>query len=181
MTRYLIFIGTIAGIYALLSLGLVMAWGQGGMVNLGLVGFFGLGAYTLGAAVGAGVPIGLAGSRPLPCPRAVGVAFCLGRPNAAAATIWRSSPSGFAEILRLVETNEKWLTRGSDGISGIRAPFKDDLGGSYPWFYLVLTWALVAVAVFLLARLLRARSAGRCARCATTSRSRPSPASRCSA
>ena len=46
MISYLIFSGTIAGFYALLSLGLVTAWGQGGLVNLGLVGFVGLGAYT---------------------------------------------------------------------------------------------------------------------------------------
>lgn len=53
MTSYLIFAGTIAGYYALLSLGLVMAWGQGGLVNLGLVGFVGLGAYTSALLSGA--------------------------------------------------------------------------------------------------------------------------------
>ena len=37
-----VFIGTLTAIYALLSLGLVVSWGQAGMVNLGLVGLFGL-------------------------------------------------------------------------------------------------------------------------------------------
>ena len=35
---------TFAGIYALLALGLNLIWGMGGMVNLGLVGFFAVGA-----------------------------------------------------------------------------------------------------------------------------------------
>jgi branched-chain amino acid transport system permease protein len=58
VTSYLIFMATLAGIYALLSLGLVTIWGQGGMVNLGLVGFYAVGAYTSALLSSAGVPIG---------------------------------------------------------------------------------------------------------------------------
>ena len=59
MISYLLFIGTLTAIYALLSLGLVVSWGQAGMVNLGLVGFFGLGAYCSALLTAAGAPIGL--------------------------------------------------------------------------------------------------------------------------
>jgi len=62
---------------------------------------------------------------------------------------------GFAEILRLAETNEKWLTKGSDGISGIVAPLKSHLGDAFPYFYLLLTWALVGVVALILYLLLR--------------------------
>jgi branched-chain amino acid transport system permease protein len=154
MISYLIFAGTIAGFYALLSLGLVTAWGQGGMVNLGLVGFVGLGAYTSALLSGAGVPIWLDWIAAGALSGAVGVALCFVVRNLrgdylAIVTL------GFAEILRLAETNEKWLTKGSDGISGIVAPLKSDLGGSFPYFYLLLTWALVAAAAFVLNWLLR--------------------------
>ena len=46
MLSYLLFVATISGVYALLGLGLVVIWGQSGMVNLGLAGFFALGAYA---------------------------------------------------------------------------------------------------------------------------------------
>jgi branched-chain amino acid transport system permease protein len=154
MISYLIFAGTIAGFYALLALGLVTAWGQGGMVNLGLVGFVGLGAYTSALLSGAGVPIWLDWIAAAALSGAVGVALCFVVRNLrgdylAIVTL------GFAEILRLAETNEKWLTKGSDGISGIVAPLKSDLGGSFPYFYLLLTWALVGAAAFVLNWLLR--------------------------
>jgi branched-chain amino acid transport system permease protein len=154
MIAYLIFAGTIAGFYALLSLGLVTAWGQGGMVNLGLVGFVGLGAYTSALLSGAGVPIWLDWIAAAAMSGAVGVALCfvvrkLRGDYLAIVTL------GFAEILRLAETNEKWLTKGSDGISGIVAPLKGHLGDAFPYFYLLLTWAMVGVAAFVLNLLLR--------------------------
>ena len=154
MISYLVFAGTIAGFYALLSLGLVTAWGQGGLVNLGLVGFVGLGAYTSALLSGAGYPIWLDWIAAAALSAAVGVALCVVVRNLrgdylAIVTL------GFAEILRLAETNEKWLTKGSDGISGIVAPLKSHLGDTFPLFYLVLTWSLVGMVAFLLSWLLR--------------------------
>ena len=58
MTSYLISIVATAGIYALLALGLNVIWGMTGMINLGLAGFFAVGAY--GSALvtkAAGLPI----------------------------------------------------------------------------------------------------------------------------
>ena len=46
MLSYLLFVATISGVYALLGLGLLVIWGQSGMVNLDLAGFFALGAYA---------------------------------------------------------------------------------------------------------------------------------------
>ena len=49
---------TYAGLYALLALGLNVIWGMGGMINLGLVGFYALGAYVAAlAALTLGVPM----------------------------------------------------------------------------------------------------------------------------
>ncbi|TYL99671.1 branched-chain amino acid ABC transporter permease [Bradyrhizobium rifense] len=154
MISYLVFAGTIAGFYALLSLGLVTAWGQGGLVNLGLVGFVGLGAYTSALLSGAAFPIWIDWIAAAVVSAAVGLALCFVVRNLrgdylAIVTL------GFAEILRLAETNEKWLTKGSDGISGIVAPLKSDLGESFPFFYLIMTWTLVGIVAFLLGCLLR--------------------------
>jgi branched-chain amino acid transport system permease protein len=154
MINYLTFVLTIAGIYSLLGLGLVTIWGQGGMVNLGLVGFFALGAYASALLTGAGAPIAAGW---------VAGALLAGLGGVVLTVITRKMSGdylaivslGFAEVIRLTATNETWLTKGSDGISGIRAPFKSDLGDAFGPFYLALVWVVVAVAALLLTRLLR--------------------------
>jgi branched-chain amino acid transport system permease protein len=154
MITYLIFVGTLAGIYALLALGLVMSWGQGGMTNLGLVGFYGLGAYTSAILVGAGTPMALGWLAATVVAGAVGAAVCLVT-RTLRGDYLAIITLGFAEVVRLLELNETWLTGGSDGISGIPAPFKGTFGTAYPLAYLGLTWLLVLIAALLLARLLR--------------------------
>ncbi len=58
MTNYLIAMATFGAIYAILALGLNVMWGMAGMVNLGIVGFYGFGAYiTALLTVKAGAPI----------------------------------------------------------------------------------------------------------------------------
>lgn len=153
MSSYLLFMATLAGVYALLSLGLVTIWGQGGMVNLGLVGFFAVGAYASALLNKAGVPVGLAWTSAFVIAGAVGAGLCLVTRTLRGDYLAIVS-LGFAEVIRLVATNEKWLTGGSDGVSGIHAPLKDQLGAAFPWFYLAVTWAIVALAAFCLSRLL---------------------------
>ena len=46
MQNYLISMAVSAGLYALMAIGLNVIWGMTGMVNLGLVGFFAVGAYV---------------------------------------------------------------------------------------------------------------------------------------
>ena len=53
----------------------------------------------------------------------------------------------------MVELNERWLTGGSDGISGIRAPLKQVLGEVYPSL-LALSWSVVLLAIWVLTRVL---------------------------
>ena len=66
MEHYLVAIGVTAGIYALMALGMNVIWGMAGLINLGLVGFFAVGAYVSGLlTLKLGLPIvvgmGLAG------------------------------------------------------------------------------------------------------------------------
>jgi branched-chain amino acid transport system permease protein len=53
---------------------------------------------------------------------------------------------GFAEVVRLVASNELWLTKGTDGISGIPGPWR---GRVAPETFNLIYLAIVAVAVAL--------------------------------
>ncbi|MFT3816690.1 MAG: branched-chain amino acid ABC transporter permease [Rubrivivax sp.] len=154
MINYLTFMLTIAGIYAMLGLGLVTLWGQGGMVNLGLAGFFAVGAYASALLTNAGAPIALGWLAAAAFAGLVGavLTFVTRRMSGDYLAI---VSLGFAEVIRLAATNETWLTRGSDGISGIRAPYKAALGDLFGVSYLLLVWATIALVAWGLTRLLR--------------------------
>ena len=127
MLSYAVFTLTICGVYALLALSLNLIWGGVGLVNLGLAGFFAVGAYASAIATGAGAPVLIGWGAALAVGAVVGlvVTFATLRLRddyLAIVTL------GFAEVIRLIALNERWLTKGSDGISGIRAPLKAELG-----------------------------------------------------
>lgn len=153
MLSYIIFTLTICGVYALLALSLNLIWGGVGLVNLGLAGFFAVGAYASAIATGAGAPVLIGWGAALLVGAAVGlvVTFATLRLRddyLAIVTL------GFAEVIRLIALNERWLTKGSDGISGIRAPLKAELGlQGFNLFYLALVSAVVIVVWLLLRRL----------------------------
>jgi len=153
MEAYLTAMLVFAGIYALMALGLNVIWGLTGMVNLGLVGFFAVGAYAsalltkywlwpmpLGWAA-AGLAAALAGAV-----MAVIVARLRGD-YLAIVTL------GFAEVVRIVASNEVWLTNGTDGISGIPGPWRGAVSPqAFNLIFLGIVWAAVGIAFLLLAR-----------------------------
>lgn len=153
MLSYVIFTLTLCGIYALLALSLNLIWGGVGLVNLGLAGFFAVGAYASALATGAGAPVLVGWTAALAVGAVVGlvVTFATLRLRddyLAIVTL------GFAEVIRLVALNERWLTKGSDGISGIKAPLKAELGlMGFNLFYLGLVTLIVAGIWLLLRRL----------------------------
>ena len=153
MLSYLIFVLTIGGIYALLALSLNLVWGGAGMVNLGLAGFFAVGGYASALATGAGVPVLAGWGIALVCGAAAGLLVTVATLRLrddylAIVTL------GFAEVVRLVALNERWLTKGSDGIPGIAAPFKAQLGvAGFNLMYLALVAGIVVLVWLLLARL----------------------------
>jgi branched-chain amino acid transport system permease protein len=145
MLPYLVFILAIAAIYALLAQSLVLVWGQTGMVNLGLVGFFAIGAYIsaiLTKYVGVPVPLGIAAG--MVGGGLVGLVVSLSTLRLrddylAIVTL------GFAEVVRIVASNEIWLTGGTDGISGIPSLFDREQGlGFHLRFMLVATFLCLA-------------------------------------
>jgi len=130
--NYLIALGTMSGIYAVLCLGLNLQWGFAGLFNAGIAAFFAIGAYTAAILTtpdspnylgGFGLPIVLAW--PIAMALAGALAWAIGRvclrlqgDYLAMATI------GIAEVIRLVIKNEEWLTGGTRGIPNVWRPFE---------------------------------------------------------
>jgi len=131
MLSYALFIATVGGIYGLLALSLNLIWGGAGMVNLGLAGFFAVGAYASALLTTAGhLPIVAGWLLALLSGGAAGLVVVLSTTRLredylAIVTL------GFAEVVRLAASNEIWLTRGTDGISGIPGPWRAALGRDY--------------------------------------------------
>ena len=161
MENYLIAMAVSAGIYALMALGVNVIWGLAGMVNLGLVGFFAVGAYAsalltlkLGLPIAAGMAAGALVSAVVGVLVAL-VTVRLRGDYLAIVTL------GFAESIRIVASNTIWLTNGTDGISGIAGPWRGSLSPeAFNLLYLAVVVAIVAAA-FVLAERLRASPFGR--------------------
>ena len=144
MLPYLLFSLTIGGIYAILALSLNLIWGSVGLVNLGLAGFFAVGAYATALVTGAGAPVPIGLLSALIAGMVVGLAVTIGTLRLrgdylAIVTL------GLAEVIRLVALNERWLTQGADGISGIAAPYRAELGGE---LFNLASLAVVSLIVF---------------------------------
>ena len=153
MTNDLVSLLTYAGLYALLALALNVVWGMGGMINLGLVGFYAVGAYAsalltvkLGLPIAAGVAAAFV------------LAALLGMVVALATVRLRGDylaivTLGFAEVVRLVASNEIWLTNGTDGISGIPGPYRGRVSpAAFNLVYLAIVVVAVAAVLLVLER-----------------------------
>jgi len=130
--NYLISLGIMSGIYAVLCLGLNLQWGFAGLFNAGIAGFFAIGAYTAAILTtpdspnylgGFGLPVIVAW--PIAMLISGTIAWAIGRicvrlqgDYLAMATI------GIAEVIRLFIKNEEWLTAGTRGIPNIARPFE---------------------------------------------------------
>jgi branched-chain amino acid transport system permease protein len=162
--NYIIAMVASGGIYALLTLGLNVVWGLTGMVNLGLVGFFAVGGYA-----SALLPLRLG----LPIPVGVVCAFAIGAASGIAVTLATLRlrgdylaivTLGFAEVIRLIASNEIWLTNGTDGIAQIPGPWR---GALSPFAFNLLFCAIVLACValaFWVAERVRASPFGRALR-----------------
>ena len=135
----LVYFVTFAGIFGLLTLGLNLQWGSTGLFNIGIAGFFAVGAYASAILTtdssetylgGAGLPfiVGMAGAMLVSGVVALVIGLITLRLRADYLAI---STIGIAEILRLVLKNEGWLTNGVRGIAGIDKPWADLLGAGW--------------------------------------------------
>jgi len=160
-----------ASIYAIFTLGLNVHWGYTGLFNIGIAGFFAIGAYT-SALVTSPLPTGVRAhyvqqAIGLDLPFPVGVlaaglvsgllAIPIGIPTLrlredylAIATI------GIAETIRRVFNNERWLANGPQGMVGLAQPLRDLFPPNYYNFvYLTIVLAVLALVYIALERGIR--------------------------
>ena len=165
MAAYLTAMAISAGIYALLALGVNLSWGMAGMINLGLAGFFAVGAYATALLTGPDYP-GQVGGFALPVP--VGwlgslafaglAALIVGVPTLRLRHDYLAiSTFGIAIVIQLVALNFQRLTGGPLGLNFIPRPLHGLFGDTlaYNLFYLAIVAAIVAAAYWALERLVR--------------------------
>jgi len=126
---YFLFLVGLAGMYALLSLGLNAQWGFTGLINFSVAAFFGIGAYGTALMTASGSPIA-GGLSPLAglavaLVAAFALALLIGIPTLRLRADYLAIASlGLAEVVRLIALNERWLTNGSAGVRGIPGFFR---------------------------------------------------------
>jgi branched-chain amino acid transport system permease protein len=147
--RYIVHIVNMAGLYILISLGLNLAMGYCGQINLALGAFWGVGAYT--AAIlntRFGVPIWV--NMPLGMVLAGVTGALIALPMLKVRSHYLALVTiGLAETINIIIVNETWLTEGPLGISGIKMPnlFGIAIDGDERFYYLVLICVVVGVLV----------------------------------
>ena len=119
MLDYALTLAVVTLIYVLLSLALDLQYGFTGMINFGVAGFFGAGAYT-------SVLLTMRAGWPAPFAFAAAMVVCgaIAWPLGKIALRLRDDylaivTLGFSEIIRLVLVQEQWLTNGVQGIPGV--------------------------------------------------------------
>lgn len=145
MFDFLVSALTFASLYGLMALGLNLQAGYAGLLNFGHIAFAGVGAYATGIAIQAGHTwwSGMA----LGILLAMTLGWCMARlGRKLASDYWGIATLAIAEILRVIATNEGWLTGGAQGIGAIPT-LADGVG------FLVMMLVLLAVAALLCQRL----------------------------
>ncbi len=168
---YLVSLAIMAGIFAVFALGLNIQWGYTGLFNIGIAGFFCIGAYV-SAMVTTPMPTGLYAQYVrqifgLNFPFVFGligaalvcgaIAFLIGYPTLrlredylAIATI------GIAETVRLIFNNEHWLANGPRGLMGLPQPFHELVEPRhYNYIYLVIVSAVMVIIYIAIERVIR--------------------------
>ncbi len=163
---FLIFFLIFASFYSLSSLGLNLQWGFTGLFNVGIVGFFAIGAYTsaiitgpaypdtLIGGLGLWFPLGFVGAMITSGIAALFIGFVTLRLREDFLAI---STFGIALSIQLVTLNFESLTRGPNGMYSLPRP----LSGFFEsrtldnLLYLILCLAIIAVIYWAFERMVR--------------------------
>jgi len=162
---YLVSLAIMAGIYAVFALGLNIQWGYTGLFNIGIAGFFCIGAYT-SAMVTTPMPTGVYAQYVhqifgLNLPFVFGllgaalvcgiVALLIGIPTLRLGEDYLAIATlGIAETFRLIFNNETWLANGPRGLMGLPQPLHYLVEPrNYNYIYLIII-VLVMVMIYLL-------------------------------
>jgi branched-chain amino acid transport system permease protein len=164
---FLIGILSIGAIYTILCLALNLEAGVDGLWDLGIVSFFGIGAYTYVLLTAAPAEHHQSYVLGLELPIWIGVlgaavmgglaALLIGAPSLRLKReYFLITTLAFAEVIRQIYSNELWLTNGVAGIYGLAPPFSESLS---PDARHVTIFALLILAVAIVYWLVRACTA----------------------
>lgn len=165
LIAYLVSFVIMAGIYAIFSLGLNIQWGYTGLFNIGIAGFFCIGAYVSALitlprptgtyaqyvhqifALNMPFPVGLLGAA-----AACGlIAFLIGIPTLKLAEDYLAIATiGIAETIRLIFNNEQWIANGPRGLAGLPQPLSGLVEGRYYNYIYVVIVILAMIAIYFL-------------------------------
>lgn len=158
--EYFLHVLTLVLVYMILAMGLNIVPGFCGLLDLGFVGFYGIGAYTSGLLT---VHYGISFWWIVPLAALNGALWgvLLGAPTLRLTGDYFAIVTfGFSELVVLFLTNEIWLTRGPLGLPGIdpiiinlefiNEAWYYEFFGEEPYFYLAIL--MVAFVYFLLKR-----------------------------
>src|SRR5574337_1695521 len=157
LNRYYIDVLTQVGIYVTLALGLNIVVGLAGLLNLGYIAFYAVGAYAYGLlATRADLSFWVV------LPFGAGLAAIVGVLLATPALRLRGDylaivTLGFGEMIRIVLNNWDSVTGGPNGIIGIPRPRLFGFTFSQPIHYYYLILAVVLLTIFVVDRLNQSR------------------------
>ncbi len=165
ISAYLVSLAIMAGIYSVFCLGLNVQWGYTGLFNIGIAGFFCIGAYT-SALITTPKPTGVYARYVqqlfgLDMPFVVGligaavacgiIAYLIGIPTLRLREDYLAIATlGIAETIRLIFNNEQWLANGPRGLMGLPQPLSGLVDPRhYNYIYLCIV-LLVMVIIYIL-------------------------------
>jgi branched-chain amino acid transport system permease protein len=168
---YLVSLAIMAGIYAVFALGLNIQWGYTGLFNIGIAGFFAIGAYT-SAMITTPMPTGVYAQYVhqilgLNLPFVFGllgaalvcgiVALLIGIPTLRLGEDYLAIATlGIAETVRLIFNNETWLANGPRGLMGLPQPLHNLVEpNNYNYIYLIIIVLIMVIIYLLIERAIR--------------------------
>jgi len=171
IVAYIVTLAITAGIYAIFCLGLNIQWGYTGLFNIGIAGFFCIGAYA-SAMITTPKPTGIYAQYVhqlfgLNLPFVFGllgaalicgiIAFLIGIPTLRLGEDYLAiSTLGIAETFRLIFNNEKWLANGARGLMGIPQPLQGLVDPRhYNYIYLIIVVFIMIIVYLLIERAVR--------------------------
>ncbi len=155
--RYALDIATQTGIYVVLALGLNIVVGQTGILVLGYVAFYAVGAYCY-ALLSTKAGVNLWAALPVAAFLAGIFGLLLGAPTLRLRGDYLAIVTlGFGEITRIVLNNWDNLTGGPNGVSGIPRPSIGPLHFESLTYYYFLVLAMMVLTVFVVTRLSASR------------------------
>jgi branched-chain amino acid transport system permease protein len=147
--NYIIDVAVLAGIYIILALGLNVVVGYTGLLNLGFVAYYAIGAYSF-ALLNTKLGLGFWSAMPVAVVITTMAGFLFAVPALRLKGDYLALVTlGFGEIVRITLNNWDSFTNGPNGIGGISAPMLAgmSLETLSAYYYLVLFFVLVAIVV----------------------------------